>query len=53
MAQDPASAEALKKLTSQKLALFVKMREIHLEITKVNQQLAEKGADASILSICW
>jgi hypothetical protein len=45
--------KVVKELTQQKLALFVKMREVHLEITKVNQKLVEAGADATMLSVCW
>jgi hypothetical protein len=47
------SAGAIRNLTNEKLALFVKLRELHLEITKVNQKLAEHGADAAMLSVCW
>jgi hypothetical protein len=44
---------AIQKLNEEKLALFVKMREVHLEITKINQKLMQAGADATMMQVCW
>jgi len=52
-AGNKGNATVIQKLTEEKLALFVKVRELHLEITKVNEKLAQAGADASVLVVCW
>lgn len=43
----------VQELVAKKLDLFVRLREIHTEITKVNRDLAHAGADTEILMVCW
>lgn len=49
----PAKAEELNELLAKKLDIFVKLRELQTEITRVNQELLARGADAAMINVCW
>jgi hypothetical protein len=43
----------INELAAKKLDLFVKVRELHTEITKVNKELLLSGADYNAVDSCW
>lgn len=51
MADQKQSKEA-QRLIQQKIELVNKVRELRVEIGKVNAELAEAGADAALIA-CW
>jgi hypothetical protein len=48
-----ANEREIRAVTARKLELFVKLRELDLEVAKIDQQMLQLGADPRLLIRCW